>query len=68
LLPRKLPNSGCYAIPAHNGRSFACQNLYTALAVADRIYVLETGKVVHEARSSEIARDPNAFARYLGAN
>ena len=44
------------------------QNLYTALAVADRIYILETGKIVHEASSSEIARDPNAFARYLGVN
>ncbi len=40
------------------------QNLYTALAVADRVYILETGKVVHEATSSEIARDPQ-FARQI---
>jgi branched-chain amino acid transport system ATP-binding protein len=44
------------------------QNLYTALAVADRIYILETGKVVLEATSSEITRDPNSLARYLGVN
>jgi branched-chain amino acid transport system ATP-binding protein len=44
------------------------QNLYTALAVADRVYVLETGKVVHEASSSDIARNPNALRRFLGVN
>jgi branched-chain amino acid transport system ATP-binding protein len=44
------------------------QNLYTALAVADRIYILETGKVVHEASSSDIAGDPGSFGRYLGIN
>ena len=44
------------------------QNLYTALAVADRIYILETGKVVHEASSSDIARDPSSLGRYLGIN
>ena len=44
------------------------QNLYTALAVADRIYILETGKVVHEASSSDIARDPSSLGRYLGVN
>jgi branched-chain amino acid transport system ATP-binding protein len=44
------------------------QNLYTALAVADRIYILETGKVVHEASSSDIAGDPSSLGRYLGIN
>jgi branched-chain amino acid transport system ATP-binding protein len=44
------------------------QNLYTALAVADRVYILETGKVVHEATSSEIARDPHSLGKYLGVN
>ena len=44
------------------------QNLYTALAVADRVYILETGKVVHEATSSAIARDPHSLGRYLGVN
>jgi branched-chain amino acid transport system ATP-binding protein len=44
------------------------QNLYTALAVADRIYILESGKVVHEASSNDIARDPSSLGRYLGIN
>jgi branched-chain amino acid transport system ATP-binding protein len=44
------------------------QNLYTALAVADRVYILETGKVVHEATSSAIARDPHSLGKYLGVN
>jgi branched-chain amino acid transport system ATP-binding protein len=44
------------------------QNLYTALAVADRVYILETGKVVHEAASSAIARDPHSLGKYLGVN
>jgi branched-chain amino acid transport system ATP-binding protein len=42
------------------------QNLYSALAVADRVYVLETGKVVHECRASDVAGDPEALGRYLG--
>ena len=42
------------------------QNLYSALAVADRIYVLETGKVVHECRAADVAGDPAALGRYLG--
>ena len=33
------------------------QNLYSALAVADRVYVLETGKVVHQCRACDIAGD-----------
>jgi branched-chain amino acid transport system ATP-binding protein len=44
------------------------QNLYTALAVSDRVYILETGKVVHEATSSAIARDPHSLRKYLGVN
>jgi branched-chain amino acid transport system ATP-binding protein len=42
------------------------QNLYSALAVADRIYVLETGRVVHECRASDVAGDPGALSKYLG--
>ncbi len=42
------------------------QNLYSALAVADRVYVLETGKVVHECRAGDVAGDPAALSRYLG--
>jgi branched-chain amino acid transport system ATP-binding protein len=44
------------------------QNLYTALAVADRVYILETGKVVHEATSSATARDPQSLGKYLSVN
>jgi branched-chain amino acid transport system ATP-binding protein len=44
------------------------QNLYTALAVADRVYILETGKVVHEAHASAIAHDPHSLGKYLGVN
>ena len=40
------------------------QNLYSALAVADRIYVLETGRLVHECRAA--AADPDALGRHLG--
>jgi branched-chain amino acid transport system ATP-binding protein len=42
------------------------QNLYSALAVADRVYVLETGKVVHECRAGDVAGDPASLSRYLG--
>jgi branched-chain amino acid transport system ATP-binding protein len=42
------------------------QNLYSALAVADRAYILETGKVVYDAPAAEIARDPASLTRYLG--
>jgi branched-chain amino acid transport system ATP-binding protein len=44
------------------------QNLYTALAVADRVYILETGKVAHEATASAISRDPHSLGKYLGVN
>jgi branched-chain amino acid transport system ATP-binding protein len=42
------------------------QNLYSALAIADRVYVLETGKVVHECRAGDVAGDPTSLSRYLG--
>jgi branched-chain amino acid transport system ATP-binding protein len=42
------------------------QNLYSALAIADRVYVLEAGKVVHERRAGDVARDPTSLTRYLG--
>ena len=44
------------------------QNLYSALAIADRVYILDTGKVVYEARVNEIARDPTSLTRYLGVH
>jgi branched-chain amino acid transport system ATP-binding protein len=42
------------------------QNLYSALAVADRVYVLETGRVVHDAPAAAIAQDPSGLMRLLG--
>ena len=42
------------------------QNLYSALAVADRVYVLETGKVVYEAPAAALADDPQSLVRFLG--
>ena len=42
------------------------QNFYSAMAVADRVYIMETGKVVHEAAVSQIPREQEALMRYLG--
>jgi branched-chain amino acid transport system ATP-binding protein len=43
------------------------QNAFKALAVADRAYVLEQGKIVKEGRAHDIAEDPAVKAAYLGA-
>jgi branched-chain amino acid transport system ATP-binding protein len=42
------------------------QNLYSALAVADRVYVLETGRVVFESDAAAIAANPDVLTRFLG--
>jgi branched-chain amino acid transport system ATP-binding protein len=42
------------------------QNLYSALATADRVYVMETGKIVHEAPASAISQNPEVLLRHLG--
>lgn len=42
------------------------QNAYKALAVADRAYVLEQGKVVMEGQASQLAGDPAIQEAYLG--
>jgi branched-chain amino acid transport system ATP-binding protein len=44
------------------------QNLYSALAVADRLYVLETGKVVHEVSAEEVRNDQSPLMRFLGVH
>jgi branched-chain amino acid transport system ATP-binding protein len=44
------------------------QNLYSALAVADRVYVLETGHVVYEAKAAAIEQDPDALTQFLGVH
>ena len=44
------------------------QNLYSALAVADRVYVIETGKIVHEAEASALVDNPQSLIRFLGVH
>jgi len=43
------------------------QNAHLALEVADRAYVLETGRVVMEGAANEIAKNPRVKEAYLGA-
>jgi branched-chain amino acid transport system ATP-binding protein len=40
------------------------QNLYSALAVADRVYILETGRIVHESAKGDV--QPELLRRHLG--
>jgi branched-chain amino acid transport system ATP-binding protein len=42
------------------------QNARAALAVADRAYVLEMGKIALTGNSSELASDPRIIETYLG--
>jgi branched-chain amino acid transport system ATP-binding protein len=42
------------------------QNARQALAIADRAYVMETGRVVLSGPASELASDPRVQAAYLG--
>ena len=42
------------------------QDIFSAFHVADRGYVLETGKIVRTARASELAEDPEVRRAYLG--
>ncbi|QTL03316.1 ABC transporter ATP-binding protein [Aquabacter sp. L1I39] len=44
------------------------QNLYSALAVADRVSILETGRMVYEADAATVAADPKALTRFLGVH
>ncbi len=44
------------------------QNAHTALAVADRVYVLEKGRVVLERPAAGLRQDPVALQRYLGVD
>jgi branched-chain amino acid transport system ATP-binding protein len=44
------------------------QNLYSALAVADRLFVMETGEIVHQGTKRDIEADPNSLRRYLGVH
>ena len=42
------------------------QNLYSALAVADRVYVLETGQVVHQGDAKTLAQQTDLLFQRLG--
>ena len=42
------------------------QNANLALDIADRAYVLETGKIVKEGKASDLKSDPDVEAAYLG--
>jgi branched-chain amino acid transport system ATP-binding protein len=42
------------------------QNLYSALAVADRVYILETGQIVHEGSAKELGQQTDRLFRRLG--
>lgn len=44
------------------------QNLYSALALADRVYLIETGRIVHQGTSAELEADPSSLERYLGVH
>jgi branched-chain amino acid transport system ATP-binding protein len=43
------------------------QNAHLALEIADRAYVLETGRVIMSGDAKQIARDPRVKEAYLGA-
>ncbi len=42
------------------------QNLHQALAISERGYVLETGRIVREGRSADLAADESIRSAYLG--
>ena len=42
------------------------QNAYEALDISDRAYIMETGNVIMEGRSSELISDPRVRDAYLG--
>jgi branched-chain amino acid transport system ATP-binding protein len=42
------------------------QNLYSALAVADRVYILETGKVVHQGDAATLSQQTDLLFQRLG--
>jgi branched-chain amino acid transport system ATP-binding protein len=44
------------------------QNALMALSVANRAYVLETGRIVHSGTGSELLHDPQVMDAYLGGH
>jgi branched-chain amino acid transport system ATP-binding protein len=56
---RRLPETGATVLLVE-------QNARSALAIADRGYVIETGRVVLTGTGEELRRDPRVRAAYLG--
>jgi branched-chain amino acid transport system ATP-binding protein len=56
---RRLPEAGTTVLLVE-------QNARSALAIADRGYVIETGRVVLAGSAAELKRDPRVQAAYLG--
>jgi branched-chain amino acid transport system ATP-binding protein len=44
------------------------QNAQMALAIADRAYVLETGKIVMQGTGNDLLKDPSVIEAYLGGH
>jgi branched-chain amino acid transport system ATP-binding protein len=44
------------------------QNAQMALAIADRAYVLETGKIVMQGTGDDLLKDPSVISAYLGGH
>ncbi len=44
------------------------QNAQMALAIADRAYVLETGKIVMQGTGDDLLKDPSVIEAYLGGH
>lgn len=42
------------------------QNLYSAMAVANRVYIIETGQIVWEGLPDELLSNQEIMQRYLG--
>jgi branched-chain amino acid transport system ATP-binding protein len=42
------------------------QNLYSALAVADRVYIMETGQIVHQGDAKEMSQQTDLLFQRLG--
>ena len=43
------------------------QNLYSVLAVADEVYLIETGAIVHRSSAAALRGDRATMERFLGA-
>jgi branched-chain amino acid transport system ATP-binding protein len=42
------------------------QNLAATLALADRVYIINNGHIVHEGPAKELKAQPDILQRYLG--